>query len=321
VPRLVPAERVAAAAPNSLALRILSSLVLAPIAVAAAWFGWPWLPIVVALAGAVMGWEWVRLCRIEGAKRPPVRDAISPHPNPPALAGEGANRGGAGGWGLDRWIGPGQLGAAGGVLIGAVVAAVTAAATVGAGLGIGLAVLGAAIVFSAARHETGGEPQWLALGTLWVALPCVLLLWLARPEGGGRATVLWIFAIVWATDIGAYALGRLIGGWRLAPRWSPRKTWAGLIGGVACAALAGWAAAGLLGSPALPLVLPSAGLAIIGQFGDLAESVAKRRFGVKDSSGLIPGHGGLLDRLDGLLAVIPAAALLTLIGGNVLTWR
>ena len=74
-------------------------------------------------------------------------------------------------------------------------------------------------------------------------------------------------------------------------------------------------------SPVLPLVLISAGLAIVEQFGDLAESVAKRRFGVKDTSGLIPGHGGLLDRLDGLLAVIPAVALLTLIGGSVLTWR
>ena len=72
----------------------------------------------------------------------------------------------------------------------------------------------------------------------------------------------------------------------------------------------------------LPLVLVSAGLAIVEQFGDLAESVAKRRFGVKDASSLIPGHGGLLDRLDGLLAVIPAVALLTLIGGgSVLTWR
>src|SRR5881227_2932055 len=81
-----------------------------------------------------------------------------------------------------------------------------------------------------------------------------------------------------------------------------------MIGGAGCAALAGWGTARLVDTSALPLVLISAGLAIVEQFGDLAESVAKRRFGVKDSSGLIPGHGGLLDRLDGLLAVIPAVA-------------
>jgi phosphatidate cytidylyltransferase len=132
-----------------------------------------------------------------------------------------------------------------------------------------------------------------------------------------------MLAVVWATDIGAYTIGRQIGGPLLAPKWSPRKTWAGLMGGVVCAALAGWAMAGVLGAtPVLPLVLVSAGLAIVEQFGDLAESVAKRRFGVKDASSLIPGHGGLLDRLDGLLAVIPAVALLTLLGGgSVLTWR
>ncbi|HJU20165.1 MAG TPA: phosphatidate cytidylyltransferase, partial [Stellaceae bacterium] len=109
----------------------------------------------------------------------------------------------------------------------------------------------------------------------------------------------------------------------LAPRLSPRKTWAGLAGGTASAALAGWATAASIGlSPRLPLVAVSSALAIVEQFGDLAESLVKRRFGVKDSSGLIPGHGGLLDRLDGMLAVVPAVALLTLLGGrSLLVWR
>ncbi len=208
------------------------------------------------------------------------------------------------------------------VLVAAVLAAVAAAAVAAIGVGIGLSVAGAAAVFMIARREHGTHPVWLASGALWIALPCVLLLWLAQRDGSGRATLLWILAIVWATDIGAYAFGSRIGGPRLAPRWSPRKTWAGLLGGVFCAALAGWAAAWLLdGTAVLPLVMLSAGLAIVGQFGDLAESAAKRRFGVKDSSDLIPGHGGLLDRLDGLLAVIPAVALVTALrGGSVLAW-
>ena len=262
-------------------LRVFSALMLAPLAVAAAWFGAPWLQIVTLAAAAGMGWEWARLC------------------------------------------GDGRLGASGTVLIVVVVAAVIAAVFGGIGLGLAVAVAGAALVLWMARREHDRESSWLAVGSLWVALPCVIFLWLAQNEAAGRLTLLWIFAVVWATDIGAYAVGRRLGGPRLAPRWSPRKTWAGLLGGVGCAALAGWATAQVAGiSPALPLVLISAGLAIIEQFGDLAESVAKRRFGVKDSSGLIPGHGGLLDRLDGLLAVIPAVALLTVIGGgSVVTWR
>ncbi|HVB17866.1 MAG TPA: phosphatidate cytidylyltransferase [Stellaceae bacterium] len=266
---------------NTLRLRILSALVLAPLAVAVAWFGSPWLPLLTAVAGAVMAWEWALLCHA------------------------------------------GRLGASGVVLIATVLAAIAGAAVGSLMPAIAVSLGGAALVWLTARHEAGGDSFWLALGALWVALPCVLLLWLARYEGAGRSTVLWIFAVVWATDIGAYMAGRWLGGPRLAPRWSPRKTWAGLIGGIVCAALAGWGTAGALGiSPMLPLVLVSAGLAIVEQFGDLAESVAKRRFGVKDSSGLIPGHGGLLDRLDGLLAVIPAVALLTLFGGgSVLTWQ
>jgi len=207
-------------------------------------------------------------------------------------------------------------------LVGAVVAAVVAAAVFGIWTGAILSFAGALIVWWIAMREVAAAPIWVAAGSLWVALPCVILLWLAANADAGRTTLLWVFAVVWATDIGAYAAGRQLGGPLLAPSWSPRKTWAGLLGGILCAALVGWATAGVLGAAVLPLVLTSAGLAIVEQFGDLAESVAKRRFGVKDASSLIPGHGGLLDRLDGLLAVIPAVALLTLIGGgSVLTWR
>jgi phosphatidate cytidylyltransferase len=226
-------------------------------------------------------------------------------------------------WEWGRLCRGGQLGRTGMVLVAVVLAAVATAALASTGLALATALLGAGLVLWAARRTRDVEPQWTAFGALWVALPCVCLLWLARDGPTGRATLLWVLAVVWATDIGAYAVGRTFGGPQLAPRWSPRKTWAGLVGGTLCAAVTGWATATWLGiSPAAPLAAVSAGLAIVEQFGDLAESVAKRRFGVKDSSSLIPGHGGLLDRLDGLLAVIPVVALLTLIGGrSLLAWQ
>ena len=259
---------------------MLSGLVLAPVPVAAIWFGSPWLALLTGTAAAIMAWEWARLCRA------------------------------------------GRFGAEGALLAGVVVAAGAAAAFGRPGLAIAIALGGAATVFWTLRCGGDAAPRWTALGALWVAVPCILLLWLGQAETG-RATLLWILAIVWATDIGAYAAGRSFGGPPLAPRVSPKKTWSGFLGGILCAGLAGWATAAGLGlHPGLPIVLTSAALAIVEQFGDLAESAAKRRFGVKDSGSLIPGHGGLLDRLDGLLAVVPAVALLTLIGGrSVLGWR
>jgi phosphatidate cytidylyltransferase len=266
---------------SSLHLRVLSGVALAPLPIAAIWFGSPWLPLLTAFAAAVMAWEWGRLCR----------------------------RGRFGGTGI--------------VLVGVVLAVVATAALLATRLAVGLALVGAVGLFWTARKRPGLEAEWTAVGALWIALPCVSLLWLAGEGTTGRATLLWVLAVVWATDIGAYATGRTLGGPRLAPRWSPQKTWAGLAGGTVCAALVGWVTAAWLGiSPALPLISISAGLAIVEQFGDLAESLAKRRFGVKDTSSLIPGHGGLFDRLDGLLAVIPVVALLTLIDGrSILAWR
>jgi phosphatidate cytidylyltransferase len=261
-------------------LRAASAAVLAPPAIAAAWFGGPWLALVTALAGGGMAWEWARLC------------------------------------------GAGRIGASGAVLIGGVLLAIVAAAVAGIAVALALGLAAAAAVFPIARSEGVRDAPWLAAGAPWIAVPCSLLVWLAQAPGAGRAIVLWIFAVVWATDIGAYMAGRRIGGPRLAPHWSPQKTWAGLAGGALGAALAGWAAAHLAGAAPPPLVMVSAGLALVEQFGDLAESMVKRRFGVKDSSGLIPGHGGLLDRLDGMLTVIPAVALLSLAGGgSVLGWR
>jgi phosphatidate cytidylyltransferase len=134
--------------------------------------------------------------------------------------------------------------------------------------------------------------------------------------------VFWLFAVVWATDTAAYISGRLIGGPKLAPRFSPNKTWAGLIGGALAAALVGVIAATLMGDAPMPsMALASAGLAVVAQAGDLVESALKRRFGVKDASTLIPGHGGVLDRLDGMLFAAPVFVALMMWTGGVQSWR
>ena len=225
------------------------------------------------------------------------------------------------GWEWTRLCGHGRVGSRGAAIIAVIIAAILCGAF-GAPL-LALALLGGGALLIGALGRHSGEPVLAVFGLLWIGLPCTALLWLAQDVAAGRTTVLWILAVVWATDIGAYAAGRVLGGPRLAPRLSPNKTWAGLIGGILCAAAAGTATALVLGLPVgPPLPLVSGFLAIVAQSGDLAESMAKRHFGVKDSSGLIPGHGGLLDRLDGMLTVIPAVAFLSLLGGgSVVTWR
>lgn len=150
----------------------------------------------------------------------------------------------------------------------------------------------------------------LGVGAAYVGLP-VLALLVLREAPNGLLLAFWAMALVWATDIGAYFAGRAIGGPKLMPAVSPNKTWAGLGGGVLGAglfalALTSW------GLP-WPLVVATPVLAVLAQGGDLYESWLKRRAGVKDSSSILPGHGGVLDRLDGLVPVAPVAALLVLL--------
>lgn len=147
----------------------------------------------------------------------------------------------------------------------------------------------------------------LAGGIVYVAAPIFALLWL-REQPDGLLLAFWALALVWATDIGAYFAGRGIGGPKLAPGLSPNKTWAGLGGGVISALLLGLALWSWAGLP-LTLALCSPLLAVMAQIGDLYESWLKRQAGVKDSSALLAGHGGFLDRLDGVVAAAPLAAL------------
>ena len=152
------------------------------------------------------------------------------------------------------------------------------------------------IVIAAVR----GKSQWLAGGVFYAGLSGISLA--ALREFGGIATIVFLFAIVWATDILAYFVGRAIGGPKLAPKISPGKTWSGAIGGTLSGVIAGCIVVGLMGeSLSVWHLLITAVLSIGSQVGDLFESYIKRRFGVKDSSHLIPGHGGVMDRVDGLV--------------------
>jgi len=150
--------------------------------------------------------------------------------------------------------------------------------------------------------------RWLAAGIPYVALPIMALLWI-RMQDNGLLLAFWALSLVWATDIGAFFAGRNFGGPKVAPAISPNKTWSGLIGGMIAALLLGW---GLTSYYDLPfqLAMASPGLALLAQVGDFFESWMKRRAGVKDSGTILPGHGGVLDRLDGVVTSLPVAALL-----------
>lgn len=148
----------------------------------------------------------------------------------------------------------------------------------------------------------------LAAGVLYCGLPVLALIYLRRQEHG-LLFAFWAMSLVWACDTGAYFAGRSIGGPKLAPRLSPNKTWAGLGGGVVAAALLALVLHRFGGLP-WRMTLATPLLAVLAQGGDLFESWLKRRAGVKDSGSILPGHGGVMDRLDGLVPVAPVAALI-----------
>ena len=166
------------------------------------------------------------------------------------------------------------------------------------------------------------QPLWLIIGAIYIALPCGALIWLRGTDDAGMVTVAWLLAVVWSADIGAFIAGRTLGGPKLAPRISPKKTWSGFIGGVTlAAAVAAGAALIWEGGDAITLALWGLVIAVASQICDLIESAAKRHFDVKDSSNLIPGHGGVLDRVDALiLAAMALAALKLTLGRAALPW-
>jgi phosphatidate cytidylyltransferase len=205
----------------------------------------------------------------------------------------------------------GVLSVAGGVLI-----AVSAALAVADGLASAVAVLAATAIalWFAATPE---RRPWTTLGIAYAGAMLIAPLVLRQDRDHGFSVLVLLFAIVWATDVGGYFAGRLIGGPKLWPRVSPKKTWAGALGGGAAAVSSAVVVAALV-APANPLAVAVTALVLsaVSQAGDLFESAVKRRFGVKDAGRIIPGHGGVMDRLDGFVAAALLAALVGLVRGG-----
>jgi phosphatidate cytidylyltransferase len=174
-----------------------------------------------------------------------------------------------------------------------------------------LILLAALALVAAVAALWRGVPQWQAGGLVYAALSGFSLAYLRDGDNAGLIATLFLFAVVWATDIAAYFTGRALGGRKLAPSISPGKTWSGAVGGTAGGLAAGLAVAAATGWGGLWPGFVALLLAVVSQFGDLFESFVKRRSGVKDSSHIIPGHGGVMDRVDGLVA---AALTLYVIG-------
>lgn len=176
-----------------------------------------------------------------------------------------------------------------------------------------LVLIPIALYLALIGHYQGRGMAWPIIGLFWLALPCLSLMWLLM-SGHGTLMILWLFISVWSCDTGAFFVGRGIGGPKLAPEISPKKTWAGLLGGMLAAAGVSSLVAFFTGFGSISFFcFLGAVLALISQCGDLAESGVKRRFKVKDSGTLIPGHGGILDRVDGLLFAAPALVVFLLI--------
>lgn len=167
----------------------------------------------------------------------------------------------------------------------------------------------AAIVIVVIQGVRRNHPLWHAAGALYLGIPSVALVAL-RGEPHGSWLILGLFLMVWATDTGALVAGNLIGGPKLAPKISPNKTWAGFFGGVAAAAAVAAVIVLIAGGRAGIAAVLGAALAVAAHLGDLVESAFKRRFAVKDSSDLIPGHGGVLDRIDSTLAAVAVLAVI-----------
>lgn len=259
---------------TNLRLRVASALVLAPLTLACAFVGgWLFLALCFIASGVILC-EWTRL----------VAGRLEATVLAPGLASLGAALALTG---LDR-------------------------PTVAAALiAIGVILAGAATALPSRDVPPSSRAAWAAGGMIYAGAAFLGPALLRRDSELGLVAVFFLAATVWATDIFAYFVGRAVGGPLLWPRMSPNKTWAGAAGGLAGGTLAGISVAYASGLLALNVIgVVAAVLSVLAQCGDLLESAVKRRFGAKDASHLIPGHGGLMDRLDGFIVAAFAALLI-----------
>jgi phosphatidate cytidylyltransferase len=268
-----PQTPMAAKGPSNLVVRFLSAIVLGPLFLAVVWVGDWVFTLTIVMASVLCYREWL------------------------AISAKGAHNG-------VLWAGHIGLLAAGMLAAGGSVAQA-----------IGMILLSLVLVLIAGLLRTpagkamdGGFSEsrkaalWVAGGLLYAGLPLIALLALRLGEQGLWAVAI-VLAVTWATDIAAYFAGRAIGGPKLWPAVSPKKTWSGALGGLAGAIVAGIAVVHFSGVGSIMAMVPVfAALSVLSQLGDLGESAVKRHFGVKDSGTLIPGHGGIMDRIDGLVA-------------------
>jgi phosphatidate cytidylyltransferase len=267
---------------SELILRILSGLVMAPLAVGVAYLGGWAFVVFWSIAALLVLWEWCTL----------------------VAAGERST----------------VLLITGAAVFLAILLAASAADAEGSHsvrlvAGGTLLLMG---MLATAALAPSDRRVWTAAGIPYAGLLGIAPIVLRSDAQYGFLAIVFLFAVVWATDIVAYFVGRAIGGPKLAPRISPKKTWSGAIGGTVAAIGAALTVATAAELPNLPAVgLIAAAVSALAQVGDLFESALKRRFGAKDSSHLIPGHGGLMDRLDGFVAAAILAALIGLIHGGV----
>jgi phosphatidate cytidylyltransferase len=257
---------------GELALRVVSALVLAPLAVGIAYLGGWIFAVFWGLAALLVLWEWSLLVTSED----------------------------------HLWVFM-----AGGAPV------VLALALAASHHPLGVTIVMIVGAFGAAVLAFSGRRGWAAAGVIYAGIVGLAPIVLRSDRSFGFVAIIFLFAIVWATDVFAYFGGRAVGGAKLMPRVSPNKTWAGAVAGTGAAVLAGGAVAKMAGLPALPtLAVIAALLSVCAQAGDLFESYLKRMFGAKDSGHLIPGHGGLMDRLDGFIAAALIAALIGLWRGG-----